>query len=253
MLLKNMREVRKFMPYDPNAGYMIQVIEPEWIKKKPDTSHFVDLEKGLRIYFSKTFDLTEYNEYSIDNIPACFCMPTKNTTIRNFYAIPIYTLDIINAVNMLNIINNSKWDAFLHGEIIDNILDGFEELRPDRILCAEWETASDQTKSFLVQQGYSKGQPKLGVNTICYLGTFKLNHVFAAAGTNGLVLVNRISDNMTGPVYVSNTTSKNNGTYIGYAIKSINGRFKQLLQNRYEFKLPVNGIDKLVKQLLSDI
>jgi len=82
------------------------------------------------------------------------------------------------------------------------------------------------------KRGYSK-------SSICYLGTFAgQDGRFLAQGIGGRVLVDGLTENYIGPMYVSCEVSRGNcsdqqRTYKAFALPNIDGWLRNLLWKRY--------------------
>lgn len=200
----------------------------------------------------------------------CWCSPTTSHGVTaNYHALPISELDALNSMVLLNTCvdvceGEPRFDICI--EAIDTVMDGLEELRPDKILCAEGEIASRHTwKKLLNLNGFRKGNPAVEEGKVCYLGVY-YNYSsgnFLASGTNAAVVLENFSPqrkaefgrDYVGPIYVSREISKPGAefkTFKGFALQWIDGRLRDSLKAYYRSKpkIELTPVDEVALRVL---
>jgi hypothetical protein len=200
----------------------------------------------------------------------CWCSPTtSHGTGMNYHALPISELDALNSMILLNNCVDVRegephFDTCV--EAMDEIMDSFEQMRPDKILCAEGELASRHTwKKLLDPAGFRKGNPVVEESKVCYLGTYynSSSSNFFASGVNGAVIVENFSPqrkaelghDYVGPIYVSREISRPGSefrTFKGFALPWINEGLSISLKDFYRKKpdSELTPIDKVARKML---
>ena len=126
-----------------------------------DKPHVI-LENNRRVWFEPSLESgTEH---------LCWCFPSgKSGTFGDYFALPTEFLDPLHGVCLLNVcmqIREGRPGYDDATKAMSKILDGLADIRPNKILCAEGELASNYVKKFLKSQGFRKGRPQVALDSI---------------------------------------------------------------------------------------
>lgn len=249
-----MREIRRLQPQDMSRNklaYLTPRANPKF------HTPFATISAGERAFFSSAVET--------DKVTLCWCFPaTSNSAIRNYHAIPIKGLDVSNGILLLNAylsVSSDSNGSEIYMDAMDQVLDGLEKIRPDKILCAESTLAAAETLEFLQGEGYHEGNPSIEVGNVSYLGAFcSPQGNWIAVGTNGIVFVNNIrnGDGYVGPIYIYDRAGNKRDTerFKGLAInESLNPHFREVLDKKYRKKAPDSDslVDKIARKRLKDL
>ncbi len=245
-----MREIRDLHVEQSRKGFLKRLVP----RPHPNTGKpFVMLEGERQVWFEE--GLKSGREH------LCWIFPTSRS--GDYYALPIGYIDTLHGICLLNTCMQIREGRPGYEEAVEamqKVLDGLEETRPDKILCAEGEFASKHVRKFLIAEGFRMGRPQVALDSICYLGTFPgQDGRFLAQGIGGRVLVDGLAENYVGPMYVScDVTRAGNGnqggekTYKAFALPKIDGHLRDRLWRRYfqKDKSSDDAVDEKVRQIL---
>lgn len=235
-----MREVRKYKWAEADHYLLAKLVPGD---RGLNRTPMANMGEGRVAYFRE--------DQPTDIEVLCWCFPTEGYGVNsNYHALPISELDALNAMVLLNRcvdVREGQPSYDISVEAMSTIMDELDVLRPDKILCAEQNIASQHTwKKLLRSAGFRKGNPNVQRGEVCYLGTFydSKRGNFLAAGVNAAVLVENftpkrreeIGRDYVGPIYVAQEISRP-GTefrmYKGFALPWIDGRLRDMLKERY--------------------